>query len=64
MPWGRRKGQAVQKRTSREEGTWISSGTGDHAIQHSNKRAEPAHPNVEMVKIRKKKKPRNKDKKK
>jgi len=39
---------------------WISSGIGDHAVQHSNNRVEPEHPNVEMVKIRKPKKPKKK----
>jgi hypothetical protein len=50
-----------------EKGAWISSGKGDHAIQHSNNRADPEHPGVQMVLEREPKKPRknkNKDKKK
>lgn len=45
-----------------ERGAWISSGTGNNEVQHSNNRAEPEHPNVEMVQIRKPK-PKKKSKK-
>jgi len=43
-----------------EKGGWISSGTGNNEVQHSNNRAEPEHPDVEMVQIRKPKTPRKK----
>jgi len=43
-----------------EKGGWISGGTGDHAVEHSNNRVDPEHPNVEMVQIRKPKTPRKK----
>ena len=36
-------------------GPWIYSRANDHEIQHSNNRIDPAHPNVEMVNIIKKK---------
>jgi len=47
------------------KGGWISSGKDDHAVQHSNNRVDPPHPNVPMVVERKPKhKPKNKKEKK
>jgi len=44
-------------------GGWISGGIGDNAVQHSNNRVDPPHPDVPMVNERKPKKPRNRKKK-
>ena len=43
-----------------EKGAWVTSGAGDNAVLHSNNRAEPEHPNVEMVQIGDPKKPKKK----
>jgi hypothetical protein len=45
-----------------EKGAWVSSGTGDNAVQHSNNRADPEHPGVQLVLERVPKKPRKKNK--
>jgi len=41
------------------QGGWISSGKNDYAVQHSNNRVDPPHPNVPMVEERKTKRIRN-----
>jgi hypothetical protein len=56
IPGGVVKDNLFKSALPPEKGAWISSGIGDDAIQHSNNRVDPPHPNVPMVEERKPKK--------
>jgi len=56
IPGGVVKDNLFKSARPPSEKGWISSGRGDNAVQHSNNRVDPPHPNVPMVKERETKK--------